>query len=200
MDKIFQEIKKAIEEEMRNAESGPPPGGGRSQAGGGQRAQEYADWLKQEQDRLRGGGSQQSAPPEPLEHVEVQPRAWSSGDDRPRDSTGRRLPQKQSSEPRARRSDQQQGQGSARQQHENRASERRQQQQQQQRTKQTPKRAEPRPQRHQRDAYELRTASAMSGQIKRLLRSPNGLRQAFLLREIISKPVSLRSKDDHLVI
>ncbi|TVR75913.1 MAG: hypothetical protein EA415_02320 [Sphaerobacteraceae bacterium] len=202
MDKIFQEIKKAIEEEMRNAESGPPPGGGRSQAGGGQRAQEYADWLKQEQDRLRGGGSgQQSAPPEQLEQVEVQqPRSWSSGDDRPRDSSGRRLQQPQSRDSRSRRSDQPQGQGSQRQQHENRASERRQKQQQQQRTKQTPKRAEPRPQRHQRDAYELRTASAMSGQIKRLLRSPNGLRQAFLLREIISKPVSLRSKDDHLVI
>jgi hypothetical protein len=181
MDKIFQEIKKAIEEEMRNAESGPPPGGGRSQAGGGRRAQEYAEWLKQEQDRLRGDGGQPAARPAPIEDVQMEMPAQ---------------PEPRRERQQSQGSSRQRSEGSSRQDHENRAAQRRQQQQQRQQPRQQASRRE---RRYERDAYQLRTASDMSRQIKRLLRSKNGLRQAFLMREIISKPVSLRDKDDHLI-
>lgn len=187
MDRIFGEIKKAIEEEMRNAESGPPPGGGRSQAGGGRRAQEYADWLKEEQDRLRGGGSQPASRPEPLEEVQMgvpaqpQSRSREPREDRPRSRVGHGQKLREQSE------------GSPRQQRENRS-------RREEPSRASTQRAQPRQQSSQSSsAYQPRTASPMGRQIERLLRSPNGLRQAFLLREIISKPVSLRDKDDHLI-
>lgn len=196
MDKIFREIKNAIEEEMRNAESGPPPGGGRSQAGGGRRAQEYAEWLKDEQDRLRGGGSppssRQSSQPPSLERVPVEKVPDEEWDPRAN------LPPQP--EPRAQPK---MGQGSKRQQRENQP--RRPEQPKTARPRAEPRRAtqQQRSQRrHDRqttDAYSLRTAGQMGKQINTQLRSRNGLRQAFLLREIISKPVSLRDKDDHLI-
>lgn len=194
MDKIFQEIKKAIEDEMRNAESGPPPGGGRSQAGGGRRAQEYAEWLKEEQARLRGDGGQPAPRPAPVENVQMEMPA-SAEPRRDRQQTqGSSRQQHENRSQATRRPERQRSEGSSRQQHENRSAERRQQLQQRQQTRQQPRR-EPR---QEWDAYQLRSGSKMSGQIKRLLRSPNGLRQAIVLSEIVSKPVSMRNKDDRL--
>lgn len=186
MDKIFREIKKAIEEEMRNAESGPPPGGGRSQAGGGRRAQEYAEWLKEEQDRLRGGGTQAPSRPEPMREMQVEQPPEEEWD--PQAGTARRTPQQRDSQqPPREQSQQRQSQP------------RRPDQQQPQRP---PRPTASRQSRHDRQtagAYKLHSASKMGGQIERMLRSPNGLRQAFLLSEIVSKPVSLRDRDDHLI-
>jgi outer membrane biosynthesis protein TonB len=194
MDKIFQEIKKAIEEEMRNAEGGPPPGGGRSQAGGGRRAQEYAEWLKEEQERLRGGRSQAPTQPEPLQEVQVeQPpeEEWVPQTRPPRRPQQQESQQRPQQERRQQRSDRSERESRQRRQDG--------QQARQRQTQQSRRERPQRPQRRERDAYRLRTASQMGSQIERLLRSPNGLRQAFLLREIVSKPVSLREPNDHLI-
>jgi ribonuclease E len=197
MDKIFAEIKKAIEEEMRNAEGGPPPGGGRSQAGGGRRAQEYAEWLKEEQERLRGGRPQAPAQPEPLQEVQVeQPpeEEWVPQTRPPRRPHQQESQQRSQQERRERRQ-----QRADRPDRETRSHRQDGQQSRQRSAQQASRERAPRRERRERDAYRLRTASQMGSQIERLLRSPNGLRQAFLLREIVSKPVSLREPNDHLI-
>jgi hypothetical protein len=194
MDKIFNEIKKAIEEEMRNAESGPPPGGGRPQ--GGRRAQEYADWLKEEQDRLRGGPGQQVSQPEVLEEVPVEMPEAEERQSRRADRDGRRSGQSQQSGQRQQRD--RQGQGSRRQQREQQSRQQAGDQSQRQERQQRQQRDRRQQQQRQRVA-QPQTAADMRHRIERQLKSPGGLRQAFLMREIVSKPVSLRDKDEHLI-
>ena len=197
MDKIFREIKNAIEEEMRNAESGPPPGGGRPQ--GGRRAQEYADWLKEEQERLRGSqqSQQEVYQPEELEEVPVEMPAEA------RRPQGRERSQR----PRGNRQQQSQGQGSRRQQHEQQSSKRQSQRSQggERSTERPVERAQRQQQQERRRqpqrprASEPTAARDYRNRIERQLKSPGGLRMAFLMREIVSKPVSLRDQDEHLI-
>jgi hypothetical protein len=177
MDKIFREIKKAIEEEMRNAESGPPPGGGRTQ-GGGRRAQEYADWLKEEQDRLRGSGRAPEAQPRPVPIEDVQMEVPAPPQRVERDRPA------QPQESRTPRS----GQGET-------------QRPRPQRRSNPQNRANARNQRRSDAAYDQRGSggAATRRRIQSILRTNQGIKQAFLLREIVSKPVSLRDKDDHLI-
>lgn len=158
MQKIFDEIKKAIEEEMRNAEGQPPPSGQRE---GGRRAQEYSEWLKQEQERLRDGRQPEtlqevpvgSVPPPEQQAPSHEEQEWAGPRDRRDHSDEARQPQQGSGSQRT-GSDYWQGSGGGRQ---------------------------------------------LQRQVHQLLRSPSGMRQAFLLREIVDKPVSMRDRDDHLI-
>lgn len=187
MDKIFREIKKAIEEEMRNAESGPPPGGGRPQ--GGRRAQEYSEWLKEEQKRLRGDQQQEVYQPEELQEVPVE-EARAPQARRP-EQGGR--PQRSGNSQKRDRSA-----GSRRQQHERQSREQQSQQSSGERPAERAQRLEQQERRRQRGS-EPKAARVYRNRIERQLKSPGGLRMAFLMREIVGKPVSLRDKDDHLI-
>ncbi len=195
MDKIFKEIKKAIEEEMRNAESGPSPGGSRPQ--GGRRAQEYAEWLKEEQTRLRGSGEQYSEPagPEvPSDYAETQrpqrrPRRESREDRQVEERPSRR----------DRSPDQRRQQRSQERQQRRESYEEAKQRRELEVREDRPRSTQSTPRRERQTQREPVRGAAMQSRIQRLLRSPNGLRQAFLLREVVSKPVSMREKDDHLI-
>lgn len=178
MDKIFREIKKAIEEEMRNAERGPAPTGAPPRQGG-QRAREYADWLKEEQERLRGNQPVETA--EPRENVR-------------REDVRMEVPTWEDQLEQSRQNDEER--------RIRRLQERRQTREPSQEQRQSTQygRAEARHQRRTDTAYQTdgKRRSALKRQVHRLLQSPNGMRQAFVLREIVSKPVSLRNQDDHL--
>lgn len=179
MNKIFQEIKKAIEEEMRNAEGRPPPG---QQREGGRRAREYAEWLDEEQKRLRGETQTESQDGREAEPGGMTEQEWEERKVRRPD------PERHLEAPR-------------------RESREASQRQSRESTPRRPasstqyERSEARHQRETDDAYRYAhgRGSYLKGQVHGLLRSPQGLRQAFILREIVSKPVSLRDKDDHLL-
>lgn len=174
MDRIFKEIKKAIEEEMRNAEGAPPPG---RQRDGGRRAQEHAEWLKQEQERLRGGRRSDN-----LQEIPVAARTeqeWETQTEQEWEQRPVRRP--------------------ARERQPERRPERQEQPQQREASTQY-QRSEARHQRQTAGAYRQRGGGTqLHRQVHAFLKSPRGLRQAFILREIVSKPVSLRDRDDHLI-
>jgi hypothetical protein len=55
VDRIFNEIKRAIEEEMARQETGRPGAPPRASSSGGRSPRQYETWLREEQERLRGG-------------------------------------------------------------------------------------------------------------------------------------------------
>jgi hypothetical protein len=184
MDRIFNEIKKAIEEEMRNAEAGPSPSGQRQQAGG-RRAQEYAEWLKEEQDRLRGDRNVQPIEGQTISYDDDWEQQKQEREEAARQRRDERRQQRSGSQ--QRREDRQQRV-------DRRQQPTRQQPQQQQRS------AHSASERRARSAYDQRSSgAAVRRRVQRMLSTNQGLRQAFLMREIVGKPLSLRDRDDHLI-
>lgn len=170
MDRIFGEIKRAIEEEMANQEAGRRGGSPRPSGPSGRDAERYEAWLQQEQDRLRGAPSTD----------EVQEPAW---DERPRDGRERR------------RSQDGQERQRSRQRREEPIAEVRQRERLSQHD-----RSEARHQRRSDSVYDQRGGMSDARRLLAGdLRSRNGVRKAILLSEIIGKPVAMRSQDEHLI-
>jgi hypothetical protein len=184
MDKIFAEIKRAIEEEMANQEVNRPGGGPRPSGPSGRDAERYQAWLREEQDRLRGART------EPVPEVEVR-------EERPRDGRQRRQPQDGRERDRAR----QRRQERPRQREEREGREAQELAPVERRDRATlHDRSEARHERRLRSAYEQRGGrTVVRSEISESSRSRQGIRKAFLLREIVGRPVSLRSQDEHLI-
>jgi hypothetical protein len=177
MDKIFREIKQAIEEEMARQE-GRPVGGSPSTQG--RDASRYERWLEEEQERLRGSGqSTRDTQPQGIEDITVLdapriPREGSRREQRQRDKITRAAEAAEA----AQKARTESLQRSTR--HE---------------------RAEVRHQQRTDAGYDQRRTgrSAFSTGIWQMLRTRRGLQQAILLGDILGKPVSLRRPDDHLI-
>jgi hypothetical protein len=180
MDKIFREIKQAIEEEMARQE-GRPSGGSRPPQS--RDMSQYETWLQQEQDRLRGSGA-----PSELEERQVE-SLYTVVEERPRRARDRQDRDQRRRERQERR-DRDTTQAAER------AS-----QVQPERTERTTQhqRSEARHERRARSAYERRGRTDLATSLSRMLRSRRGMQQAFLLSEVVRKPVSLRSQDHHLI-
>ena len=194
MDKIFSEIKKAIEEEMGRQEGRPTS----PRQPRGRDMSQYEEWLHQEQERLRGSG-------QPAQDGESARDGGHQGD---RYATRGSEEQWVDSSAQRPRRDRQHRHDDGQRSDSQRAKPRdgdvldevpvRKAEPQRRSTQH--QRSEARHERQSRGAYLERTrASELRNEITAMLQAPTGLRKAILLSEIVGRPVSMRRQDEHLI-